>query len=134
MYDVHDVVDKLKLRAVAKTREFLLQKVYQFRKPMANYQMLQNQLLNYRSPPPIRLTSSSPTLTQLLISMRGYCVDKLIAPLSALLSPSSLFLSFLPLFSSFSPPPPPPLPLLLPLSFPLSLPLSLHSPLLQVLQ
>ena len=52
VYDVHDVVDKLKLRAVAKTREFLLQKVYQFRKPMANYQMLQNQLLNYRSPPP----------------------------------------------------------------------------------
>ena len=69
VYDVHDVVDKLKLRAVAKTREYLLQKVYQFRKPMANYQMLQNQLLNYRlppSPPPTShllppLTSSHPS-------------------------------------------------------------------------
>ena len=60
VYDVHDVVDKLKLRAVAKTREYLLQKVYQFRKPMANYQMLQNQLLNYRSPPPILLTTPPP--------------------------------------------------------------------------
>ena len=47
-FDVRDVVDKLKLKAVSKTREFLLQKIYQFRKPMANYQMLQNQLLNYK--------------------------------------------------------------------------------------
>ncbi len=48
VYDVRGVVDKLKLKALGKTREFLLQRVYQFRKPMANYHMLQNQLLNYR--------------------------------------------------------------------------------------
>ena len=48
VFDVRDVVDKLKLKAVGKIREFLLQKVFQFRRPMANYQMLQNQLLNYR--------------------------------------------------------------------------------------
>ena len=46
--DVRDVVEKLKLKAVGKTREFLLHKIFQFRRPMANYQMLQNQLLNYR--------------------------------------------------------------------------------------
>ena len=48
VFDVRDVVDKLKIKAVSKTREFILQKIYLFRKPMANYQVLQNQLLNYR--------------------------------------------------------------------------------------
>lgn len=46
--DVKVVVEKLKLKAVGKIREFLLHKIFQFRRPMANYQMLQNQLLNYR--------------------------------------------------------------------------------------
>ena len=36
------------LQATQKTRDFLLQRVYQLRKPMANYHMLQNQMLNYR--------------------------------------------------------------------------------------
>ena len=45
---MRDVVDKLKIKALSKIREFLLQRIYQFRKPMANYQMLQNQLLNYK--------------------------------------------------------------------------------------
>ncbi len=49
MFDVRDVVDKLKIKAISKIREFLLQRVYQFRKPLANYQMLQSQLLNYKS-------------------------------------------------------------------------------------
>ncbi|XP_013927489.1 PREDICTED: vacuolar protein sorting-associated protein 52 homolog [Thamnophis sirtalis] len=35
-------------RAVAKIREFILQKVYSFRKPMTNYQIPQNALLKYR--------------------------------------------------------------------------------------
>ena len=48
VFDVRDVVEKLKLKAVDKIRVFLLQKIFQFRRPMANYQMLQNQLLNYR--------------------------------------------------------------------------------------
>lgn len=35
-------------QAVAKIREFILQKVYSFRKPMTNYQIPQNALLKYR--------------------------------------------------------------------------------------
>uniref|UniRef100_H9G6Y6 Vacuolar protein sorting-associated protein 52 homolog n=1 Tax=Anolis carolinensis TaxID=28377 RepID=H9G6Y6_ANOCA len=46
--DVADVLDKLKAKAVAKIREFILQKVYSFRKPMTNYQIPQNALLKYR--------------------------------------------------------------------------------------
>ncbi|CAJ0946065.1 unnamed protein product [Ranitomeya imitator] len=34
--------------AVAKVREFILQKIYSFRKPMTNYQIPQNALLKYR--------------------------------------------------------------------------------------
>uniref|UniRef100_A0A8D2IUS5 Vacuolar protein sorting-associated protein 52 homolog n=1 Tax=Varanus komodoensis TaxID=61221 RepID=A0A8D2IUS5_VARKO len=46
--DVTDVLDKLKAKAVAKIREFILQKIYSFRKPMTNYQIPQNALLKYR--------------------------------------------------------------------------------------
>ena len=102
VYDVRDVVDKLKLRAVAKTREFLLHKVYQFRKPMANYQMLQNQLLNYRS-----LHSF-----QYLLGMVAHCPPTL-PPLPSPSSPPSSHSPYLP--SSL------PLPSLFPLPY---LPLS----------
>ncbi|KAM3846363.1 vacuolar protein sorting-associated protein 52 homolog isoform 4-T5 [Vipera latastei] len=46
--DVADILDKLKAKAVAKIREFILQKVVSFRKPMTNYQIPQNALLKYR--------------------------------------------------------------------------------------
>ncbi|XP_065647465.1 vacuolar protein sorting-associated protein 52 homolog isoform X3 [Hydra vulgaris] len=46
--DVQEVLDKLRIKAVAKIREFVLHKVYQCRKPMSNYQVLQNTLLKYR--------------------------------------------------------------------------------------
>ncbi|KAM9384766.1 vacuolar protein sorting-associated protein 52 homolog isoform 1-T2 [Pholidichthys leucotaenia] len=46
--DIQDVVDRLKLKAVSKIREFILQKIYSFRKPMTNYQIPQNTLLKYR--------------------------------------------------------------------------------------
>ncbi|XP_048345019.1 vacuolar protein sorting-associated protein 52 homolog [Sphaerodactylus townsendi] len=46
--DVADILDKLKAKAVAKIREFILQKIYSFRKPMTNYQIPQNALLKYR--------------------------------------------------------------------------------------
>uniref|UniRef100_G3P5R3 Vacuolar protein sorting-associated protein 52 homolog n=1 Tax=Gasterosteus aculeatus aculeatus TaxID=481459 RepID=G3P5R3_GASAC len=36
------------LEAVSKIREFILQKIYSFRKPMTNYQIPQNTLLKYR--------------------------------------------------------------------------------------
>ncbi|XP_075909311.1 vacuolar protein sorting-associated protein 52 homolog [Petromyzon marinus] len=46
--DTHDVLAKLKAKAIAKVREFILQKIYAFRKPMTNYQMAQNTLLKFR--------------------------------------------------------------------------------------
>ncbi|XP_038226822.1 vacuolar protein sorting-associated protein 52 homolog isoform X3 [Dermochelys coriacea] len=46
--DVHHVLDRLKVKAVTKIREFVLQKIYSFRKPMTNYQIPQNALLKYR--------------------------------------------------------------------------------------
>uniref|UniRef100_A0A8C4R357 Vacuolar protein sorting-associated protein 52 homolog n=2 Tax=Eptatretus burgeri TaxID=7764 RepID=A0A8C4R357_EPTBU len=46
--DVQDVLLKLKLKAISKIREFVLQKIYSFRKPMTNYQVAQNTLLKFR--------------------------------------------------------------------------------------
>lgn len=46
--DVKDILEKLKIKAIEKIREFLLQKIYQFRKPMTNYQVAQNAMLKYR--------------------------------------------------------------------------------------
>ncbi|XP_041069183.1 vacuolar protein sorting-associated protein 52 homolog isoform X1 [Carcharodon carcharias] len=46
--DVQDTLDRLKVKAVSKIREYILQKIYSFRKPMTNYQVPQNALLKYR--------------------------------------------------------------------------------------
>ncbi|XP_014674937.1 PREDICTED: vacuolar protein sorting-associated protein 52 homolog isoform X2 [Priapulus caudatus] len=46
--DVKDVLEKLKIKAIAKIREFLLLRIYQFRKPMTNYQVPQNAMLKFR--------------------------------------------------------------------------------------
>lgn len=46
--DVQHILEKLKIKAVTKIREFVLQKIYSFRKPMTNYQIPQNALLKYR--------------------------------------------------------------------------------------
>ncbi|XP_072015361.1 vacuolar protein sorting-associated protein 52 homolog [Amphiura filiformis] len=46
--DVEDILEKLKLKSIAKIREFLLQKVNQMKKPMTNYQVQQNAMLKYR--------------------------------------------------------------------------------------
>ncbi|CAH2314573.1 Hypothetical predicted protein [Pelobates cultripes] len=46
--DVQETLQKLKIKAVSKVREFILQKIYSFRKPMTNYQIPQNALLKYR--------------------------------------------------------------------------------------
>ncbi|XP_068929523.1 vacuolar protein sorting-associated protein 52 homolog [Petaurus breviceps papuanus] len=46
--DVRGVLDRLRVKAVAKIREFVLQKIYSFRKPMTNYQIPQTALLKYR--------------------------------------------------------------------------------------
>lgn len=46
--DIHDILYKLKIKAISRIREFILQKIYQFRKPMANYQITQDILLKSR--------------------------------------------------------------------------------------
>ncbi|CAI9168189.1 unnamed protein product [Rangifer tarandus platyrhynchus] len=46
--DVRGVLDRLRVKAVTKIREFILQKIYSFRKPMTNYQIPQTALLKYR--------------------------------------------------------------------------------------
>jgi hypothetical protein len=45
---VRDVVEKLKIKAISKIREFHLEKINQFKKPMANYHIPQNQMLQFR--------------------------------------------------------------------------------------
>ena len=46
--DVKDIVDKLKIRAVCKIREFLMEKINLFKKPMTNYHIPQNTILKFR--------------------------------------------------------------------------------------
>ncbi|CAG0881281.1 unnamed protein product [Darwinula stevensoni] len=46
--DVRDVLENLKIKVLSKIREFLLQKIYQMRKPMTNYQMPQNAMLKHK--------------------------------------------------------------------------------------
>uniref|UniRef100_A0A8V5GYS9 Vacuolar protein sorting-associated protein 52 homolog n=1 Tax=Melopsittacus undulatus TaxID=13146 RepID=A0A8V5GYS9_MELUD len=46
--DVQHVLDRLRIKAVTKIREFILQKIFSFRKPMTNYQIPQDALLKYR--------------------------------------------------------------------------------------
>lgn len=48
-------------QAVSKIREFILQKIYSFRKPMTNYQIPQNTLLKYRWAHLIKSRSSTQT-------------------------------------------------------------------------
>ena len=45
--DVRDVVEKLKIKAISKIRDFLLDKISMFRKPMANYHIPQNTMLKF---------------------------------------------------------------------------------------
>ncbi|XP_056012755.1 vacuolar protein sorting-associated protein 52 homolog isoform X3 [Ostrea edulis] len=47
-HDVKDILEKLKIKAISKIREFLMQKIYSFRKPMSNYQVPQNAMLKFR--------------------------------------------------------------------------------------
>ncbi|CCD67346.2 Vacuolar protein sorting-associated protein 52 homolog [Caenorhabditis elegans] len=46
--DTMPILEGLKLKAVVKVREWLLQKMFQFRKPLSNYQVFQHQLLKCR--------------------------------------------------------------------------------------
>lgn len=46
--DVREALEKLKIRATSKIRDYLLQRIQQFKKPLANFQMAQNALLKYR--------------------------------------------------------------------------------------
>jgi hypothetical protein len=46
--EIHDTLYKLKIKSIGKIRDFILTKIYQFRKPMANYQVTQDLLLRTR--------------------------------------------------------------------------------------
>lgn len=46
--DVKDILEKLKVKAMAKIRTYLLDQIYKFRKPMANFQVPQNNMLKYK--------------------------------------------------------------------------------------
>ncbi len=46
--DVKDVVEKLKIKAVGKIREYLLEKINSFKKPMSNYHIQQNTIIKFR--------------------------------------------------------------------------------------
>lgn len=46
--DIHELLYKLKIKAITRIREFVLQKIYQFRKPMTNYQITQELLVKSR--------------------------------------------------------------------------------------
>ncbi|KAK6746746.1 hypothetical protein RB195_000172 [Necator americanus] len=48
VYDVMGVLESLKFKAIEKIREWVLNKIYMFRKPLSNYQVPQHQLLKYR--------------------------------------------------------------------------------------
>uniref|UniRef100_A0A158PB29 Vacuolar protein sorting-associated protein 52 homolog n=1 Tax=Angiostrongylus cantonensis TaxID=6313 RepID=A0A158PB29_ANGCA len=48
VYDVLGVLESLKFKAIEKIREWVLTKIYMFRKPLSNYQIPQHQLLKYR--------------------------------------------------------------------------------------
>ena len=45
---LQEIVDKLKQKSVFKIREFLLDKINLFKKPMTNYHIPQNTLLKFR--------------------------------------------------------------------------------------
>ncbi|XP_023936642.2 vacuolar protein sorting-associated protein 52 homolog [Bicyclus anynana] len=47
-HDVKDVLEKLKIKSVSKIRTYILEQIYKFRKPMANYQIPQNAMLKYK--------------------------------------------------------------------------------------
>lgn len=46
--DVKEILEKLKIKAIAKIRTWLLEQIYKFRKPMTNYQVPQNNMLKYK--------------------------------------------------------------------------------------
>ncbi|XP_023342298.1 vacuolar protein sorting-associated protein 52 homolog [Eurytemora carolleeae] len=46
--DVKDVIEKLKIKAVAKIREYFMLKINQFKKPLTNYQIPQSGILKFK--------------------------------------------------------------------------------------
>lgn len=46
--DVTGILEKLKIKAMTKIRTYLLEQIYKFRKPMANYQVPQNAMLKHK--------------------------------------------------------------------------------------
>ena len=63
--DVDQVVDNLRLKASARIRTFLFEKIYQFRKPLANYHIPQNTMLRFRFFYEFLLANERPTAQEI---------------------------------------------------------------------
>ncbi|CRL01398.1 CLUMA_CG014478, isoform A [Clunio marinus] len=46
--DVGDILEKLKIKSMSKLRNYLLDQIYKFRRPMTNYQVPQNAMLKHK--------------------------------------------------------------------------------------
>lgn len=47
--DVIEILHKLKIKSITKVRQYLIEQIYKFRKPMTNYQVPQNAMLKHKS-------------------------------------------------------------------------------------
>ena len=63
--DVQQVIDDLRIKAARRIRTFLFEKVYQIRKPLANYQIPQNAMLRYRFFYEFLLANERPTAQEI---------------------------------------------------------------------
>lgn len=46
--DVREVIEKLRHKSIFKIKDFIFEKIYQFRKPMTNYQVPQNAMIKFK--------------------------------------------------------------------------------------
>ena len=63
--DVAQVIDNLRLKASTRIRTFLFDKIYQFRKPLANYHIPQNTMLRFRFFYEFLLANERPTAQEI---------------------------------------------------------------------
>ena len=63
--DVEQVIEDLRVKAARRIRVFLFEKVYQMRKPLANYQIPQNAMLRFRFFYEFLLANERPTAQEI---------------------------------------------------------------------
>lgn len=62
---MQQVIDDLRIKSARRIRLFLFEKVYQIRKPLANYQIPQNAMLRYRFFYEFLLANERPTAQEI---------------------------------------------------------------------